>query len=137
MHTLPTLALVSALSACVVVPVVNTASPSLACETRTRSLSLEIHSLPAGTTPVVCRGGLQTGTQMCAAGVLAVMAVVTGGSAVVSGSIVMVGNTAHWLEYQGRCGDGYLARAQETFLGTIDAIATLGSRLPDADAPTH
>lgn len=47
------------------------------------------------------------------------MIVVTGGSAVVSGSIVLVGNTAHWLEYQGTCSDGYLARARNAFLAAI------------------
>jgi hypothetical protein len=34
--------------------------------------------------------------------------IVPAGSFVVSGSIVVVGNTLHWLEYQGRCKDSFL-----------------------------
>ena len=32
-------------------------------------------------------------------------------SFVVSGSIVLAGNTIHWLEYQGRCEDSYLSKS--------------------------
>lgn len=34
---------------------------------------------------------------------------------VVSGSIVLVGNTVHWLERQGTCEDGYLKRKANEF----------------------
>jgi hypothetical protein len=34
--------------------------------------------------------------------------VIPAGSLVVSGSIVIVGNTLHWLEYQGKCNDSFL-----------------------------
>jgi len=39
---------------------------------------------------------------------LTVGLVVPAGSFVVSGSIVIVGNTMHWLEYQGKCEDSFL-----------------------------
>lgn len=32
------------------------------------------------------------------------------GTFVVAGSIVLIGNTLHWLEYQGRCDDGMIAK---------------------------
>ena len=39
---------------------------------------------------------------------VAVGVVVPAGSFLVSGSIVLVGNTARWIEYQGRCSDSAL-----------------------------
>ena len=35
---------------------------------------------------------------------LGIAVVVPAASLVVSGSVVLAGNTLHWLEYQGRCG---------------------------------
>ena len=55
----------------------------------------------------------------CAAAALASVVVVTAGSAIISGSIVLTGNTIHWLEYQGRCSDGYLAKTKQLFLDTV------------------
>ena len=55
----------------------------------------------------------------CAVGALAGVIVVTAGSAVISGSIVVTGNTLHWLEYQGTCSDGYLSKAKQLFLASI------------------
>jgi len=43
------------------------------------------------------------GADICLASLLA-----SASSIVVSGSIVLVGNTVHWLERQGTCEDGYL-----------------------------
>jgi len=37
-------------------------------------------------------------------------------SGVVSGSIALVGNTLHWLETQGKCDDGMLKRAADSFV---------------------
>ena len=37
--------------------------------------------------------------------------IVPAGSFVISGSIVLVGKTLHWLEYQGTCEEGIIARA--------------------------
>ncbi len=39
--------------------------------------------------------------------------------AIVAGSIVLIGNTVHWLEYQGTCSDGYLAAAKQKFLDSL------------------
>ena len=37
--------------------------------------------------------------------------IVPAGSFIISGSIVLVGKTLHWLEYQGTCEEGIIARA--------------------------
>ena len=50
-----------------------------------------------------CQGGGNS------AGACIILAgVITGGSAIVSGSIVLVGNSLHWLEKQGKCEDSFL-----------------------------
>jgi hypothetical protein len=95
-----------ALSACVVVPVVdNNEAASSGCKTYTRSMSLKA----VGLQPNGCN------TEECLATVL----VIAAGSVLVSGSIVLVGNSVHWLEYQGTCSDGYLHAAKRLFLESI------------------
>ena len=50
----------------------------------------------------------------CASFLAAVVAVpVT--TIVLSGSIVVVGNTVHWMERQGKCEDGYLKQKMDEF----------------------
>ncbi|WP_298775549.1 hypothetical protein [uncultured Shewanella sp.] len=39
------------------------------------------------------------------------------GSFIVSGSVYLIGNTLHWLEYQGRCDDGFVQRGLALFDG--------------------
>ncbi len=41
-------------------------------------------------------------------GALVLSGIVFGGTAIVSGSVVLLGNTVHFLEKQGRCDDGFL-----------------------------
>jgi hypothetical protein len=65
----------------------------------------------------IAHQGCRTGD--CLAGALAGVVVVTAGSAIISGSIVLTGNTIHWLEYQGTCSDGYLGRVKRLFLESI------------------
>ena len=55
----------------------------------------------------------------CSAAALAGVVAITAGSAVISGSIVLTGNTIHWLEYQGTCSDGYLNKAKQLFLASL------------------
>lgn len=95
-----------ALSACVVVPVAdNNEAASSNCKTYTRSMSLKA----VGLQPNGCN------TEECLATVL----VIAAGSVLVSGSIVLAGNTVHWLEYQGTCGDGYLHATRRLFLESL------------------
>lgn len=101
-----TISLPFALSACVVVPVVDQYddTPST-CKTYTRSMSLKVIEMRQNH-DARCNG------EACLAVVLAISA----GSVLISGSIVLTGNTVHWLEYQGTCSDGYLNSMKEIFL---------------------
>ena len=56
-------------------------------------------------------GGLCTATlnnDEAVACLLTMAIVIPVGSLLVSGSIVLVGNSLHWLEYQGRCDESFL-----------------------------
>lgn len=80
------------LSSCVVVPVTReVVDPN--CRTVTREVALAAAYV----------GGFQRcGGEDCAA-LLAALGVVAVASAVVSGSIALVGNVVYWFERQGRC----------------------------------
>ena len=108
------LAIILSLSACVYVPVVDEPDASSAsCKTYTQSMSLTAVEMQGNIT-------IQPGCNRdCAAAALAPVIIVTAGSAIISGSIVLTGNTIHWLEYQGRCSDGYLAKTKQLFLDTV------------------
>jgi hypothetical protein len=82
------------------------------CKTYTRSMSLK--AIPMTPDSIAC------GDEAC----LAVLAVISAGSALVSGSIVLTGNTLHWLEYQGTCSDGYLNSAKQLFLESFKKPAS-------------
>ncbi|WP_430460693.1 hypothetical protein ACQUQU_15940 [Thalassolituus sp. LLYu03] len=51
----------------------------------------------------------------CQAAFLVVSGLISAGSALVSGSVYVVGNTMHWLEYQGRCPESTLNQAMTAF----------------------
>ena len=55
--------------------------------------------------------------------VLAPLVAISAGSFVVSGSIVVAGNTIHWIEKQGRCDDSI---TQQTMAGLLSAVKRLG-----------
>ena len=52
----------------------------------------------------------------CLAVTLGGIVVVSAGSAIVSGSIVVVGNTLHWLEEQGRCEESATRKAIDSIM---------------------
>ena len=104
-NTFSLIPLALALSACMVVPVVdNNEAASSGCETYTRSMSLKTVSWQPSCNTNEC---------------LATVVVIGAGSVLVSGSIVLVGNSAHWLEYQGTCSNGYLNATKQLFLESI------------------
>jgi hypothetical protein len=86
---------------------------SASCKTYTKSMSLNAIEMHENIAPAGCNNG------ECAATALAAVVVVTAGSAIISGSIVMTGNTIHWLEYQGTCSDGYLNQAKQLFIDSV------------------
>ncbi len=107
--------LILTLSACVYVPVVDEPdAASASCKTYTKSMSLETIELHGN---IANQPGCNRGD--CAATALASVVVITAGSALISGSIVLTGNTLHWLEYQGTCSDGYLSKVKRLFLASI------------------
>jgi len=112
------LAVVLALSltSCVYVPVVDEPDASASCKTYTKTMSLNTIEMSE---KINIGAGGDCGRNDCAALALAGVIVVTAGSAIISGSIVLTGNTIHWLEYQGTCSDGYLSKAKKLFLDTI------------------
>jgi hypothetical protein len=66
--------------------------------------------------PIDCSLSLECTTAVAE---LAIGATVAAGSAIISGSIVVSDNAIHWLEYQGRCDDGYLNKAKQVLLDSI------------------
>ena len=71
------------------------------CNMATRSLDLDYIEFKGQD----CSGGNQEAAAICFAAMGVVIPV---GSLVASGSIVLVGNTLHWLEYHGTCDDGLI-----------------------------
>jgi len=103
------ISLATMLSACIVVPTIdkNVAQES-SCQTFTKRMTLK-------TVDIIAHPSCGGAAGECLAAYLAVGA----GSALVSGSIVLTDNTIHWLEYQGRCSDGYLHIAKQQFLDSL------------------
>ncbi len=71
------------------------------CDMATRSLDLDYAEMSGNG----CSGATSEAAAICLA---ALGIVVPVGSLVASGSIVLIGNTLHWLEYHGTCDDGLL-----------------------------
>lgn len=118
--------LAASLSACIYVPVVDESKESAAaCQTITKHMSMQnLFEMEARDTqgrsndiPINIGSGCNS---ECAAAILAAVVVVSAGSAIISGSIVLTGNTVHWLEYQGTCSDGYLNSTKRLFLETVN-----------------
>lgn len=88
------------LTGCAVVPKYAEQDVPQSCDLYTKKLDLEVEILgKKGLKPLSnCSG------EACI-GILGVSAGIFAGSAVVSGSIYLVGNTLHWLEKKSRCSD--------------------------------
>jgi hypothetical protein len=97
----------------VVLPEVSDNDDDLHCDLVTDSYTLTVEGGGGGTvaTPSGCND---------AACILVFFAVPLG-SLVVSGSIVAVGNTVHWIEKQGRCDDSHTRRAVATLVSSSKA----------------
>jgi len=95
---------IAILSGCTFFPAVsNQQSFANQCEMVTRELTLTSE-------PIDLLDGCGSDAEAPAC-YLAVAIGVPAVSFVVSGSIVLAGNTIHWLEYQGRCDEGYLSKS--------------------------
>ena len=118
------LAVVLSTNSCVSVPKVVNKDPS--CELITKNIELKIEGsdkswIDAATErakediPGMCSGGGgDIGALICIFGVYA-YGTVGAASFIVSGSIVVVGNTVHWIEKKGKCSQEKLYKASEDF----------------------
>lgn len=97
------------LTACAFVPRVAENQDNQ-CELVTKELTLELVGADPG--GVV---GINCSTPECVIAPLAVAAAVSTATLIVSGSIVVIGNTIHWLEQEGKCDDSVI-RGAVTFV---------------------
>lgn len=96
------LMLVTLLASCSFVPEKSINQPyAYECDMATKKLSLSYVQL---------EGNLCGNNTDAAACLFAVGVVIPVGSLLVSGSVVLIGNTLHWLEYQGSCDEGAIAK---------------------------
>lgn len=98
------------------------------CELLTKELDLKTHTAEGEIHVRSC------GHDQCMVQV-AVYSVVPVGSFVVSGSIVLVGNTAHWLEKQGRCENSAVQSSLRSFrdwiANSFNNVINIGSDSED------
>lgn len=86
------------LQACAFYPKTQYSEDVERCDLTFKKLSMDVTS-----SSIRCQGGGNS------AGACVILAgVISGGSAIVSGSIVLAGNSLHWLEKQGKCDDSFL-----------------------------
>ena len=97
------------IGSCLVIPKTEHSSVSN-CELLTKSWTLEYHGIGSNNECYGCddfvRGVIECGGEVeeC----VAILATVSIGWTVIAGSVVVVGNTVHWLEKQGSCEDSFL-----------------------------
>ena len=94
------------IGSCLVIPKTEYSSVSN-CELITKSWTVEFHGIGSNNECYGCddfvRGVIECGSEVeeC----VAILTTVSLGWTVIAGSIVVVGNTVHWLEKQGNCED--------------------------------
>lgn len=119
-----------ALTACVYIPVTEqTAEAEPTCQTYTNKMTvMELKGVLANNngraTTANDRRERSLGSVCSGESCLAIIAaagVVAAGSFIISGSVVVINNTAHWMEYQGTCSDSYLNTKKQNFLDSFDS----------------
>ena len=110
------------IGSCLVIPKTEHSTVSN-CELITKSWTLEFHGIGSNNECYGCddfvRGVIECGGEVeeC----VAIIATVSLGWTVITGSIVVVGNTAHWLEKQGTCEDSLVKSSINKFYSsTLD-----------------
>jgi hypothetical protein len=102
------------LTSCVWLPTTAKKDPyKESCELFTKQLVLNYNN-PITKTLTRLPGGQCQGDACL--GELIIIAAIPVGTAIVSGSIVVVGNTIHWLEYQGRCDESFVSQVKTAFI---------------------
>ena len=107
---------------CLVIPKTEHSSVSK-CELITKSWTLEFHGIGSNNECYGCddfvRGVIECGGEVeeC----VAILATVSIGFTVIAGSVVVVGNTVHWLEKQGSCKDSLVKSSiNKLYSSTLD-----------------
>lgn len=88
------------LSSCAVVPKFTDDADNSRCNLATKKMSLDVVGAKGGN---CASGGGEGAAIVCltAAGIFAI-------TGIISGSIVIAGNTVHWIEKQGKCEDSFM-----------------------------
>ena len=110
------------IGSCLVLPKME--NPSLDnCELITKRWTLEFHRIDSNNECYGCddfvRGVIECGGEVeeC----VAILATVSIGWTVIAGSVVVVGNTVHWLEKQGSCEDSLVKSSiNKLYSSTLD-----------------
>jgi hypothetical protein len=94
------------LYACAFVPkITDEQKYASTCDMVTKNLTLSAQQIEGN----LCRSGDDIESCLMIYGI-----VIPAGSFVISGGITLVGNTLHWLEYQGTCEDSALLKGMRT-----------------------
>ena len=99
MKIIAIIAIAFLLSSCAVVPKLAQDTDDSRCDLLTRKMELDMVGGNAN-----CSSNDARGTLVC----LGIAGVVVATTAIISGSIVLAGNTVHWLEKQGQCDDSFV-----------------------------
>ena len=110
------------IGSCLVIPKMENTSLDN-CELITKRWTLEFHRIDSNNECYGCddfvRGVIECGGEVeeC----VAILATVSLGWTVIAGSVVVVGNTAHWLEKQGTCEDSLVKSSiNKLYSSTLD-----------------
>ena len=110
------------IGSCLVIPKTEHSSVSN-CELITKRWTLEFHRIDSNNECYGCddfvRGVIECGGEVeeC----VAILATVSIGWTVIAGSVVVVGNTVHWLEKQGSCEDSLVKSSiNKLYSSTLD-----------------
>jgi len=104
--------LVTILISCTFYPKVVHDADNDRCQLSSNKLTLEVSVPNSG---FHCNGVSGDGAAAC----LAVAGIYSVTTAIVSGSIVLIGNTAHWLEKQGKCTDDKVAKEKSMHIQSM------------------
>jgi len=115
---------------CVYVPKTDTDEDDEKCQLKTRSLTLDVYNLtPEYTAAADDMHQLIQGNcteAECLLIVLLTPIAISAGSFIVSGSIIVAGNTVHWIEKQGKCDDSATNKAISSL---VDATKIYGGQV--------
>lgn len=119
------------MTACAFVPTVKSPDTTQsACSFYTPEWTLSVKYIDERN---FCRGTHGDDARLC---LMTVGVIVPAGSLLVSGSIVLIGNTLHWLEYQGTCEDSEVRKKLRSFRDEVGVLhLPVPGITPEAQSP--